>query len=167
MSQNQSEIRKIENGRVEFAYKCAEEGKKIAQVSEIGGVFYKDGKYKSYVKKIPTMIISNGLGQTLAFIHSKRCKKIERIKENGQEIEIKPGERERNPKNAYDLIENQLIRYFKNKAINIKMPQDKEDFCSWVISLDTKSYQVVTNEVLALFNWIKRFAEGMIEEEEE
>jgi CRISPR-associated protein Cmr5 len=67
-------ITKLEKGRAEFAYKCAEEGKKIISKTQIDGEWYEDDKYKSYVKKIPSMILSNGLGQTLAFVVSKKQK---------------------------------------------------------------------------------------------
>jgi len=36
-----------------------------------------------------------------------------------------------------------------------------------IIHLKSPEYRAVTNEVLALFNWLKRFADGMIEGEEE
>lgn len=74
MSEKETLINKLEKGRAEFAYKCAEDGKKIKEKTHIDGEWYKDDKYASYVKKIPQMILSNGLGQTLVFILSKRKK---------------------------------------------------------------------------------------------
>jgi len=67
-------INKLEKGRAEFAYKCAENGKNILKKYEIDGEWYEDDKYKSYIKKLPSMILSNGLGQTLAFVISKKQK---------------------------------------------------------------------------------------------
>lgn len=149
-------INKLEKGRAEFAYKCAKEGKSIKNKVQIDNEYYKDDKYTSYVKKIPQMILSNGLGQTLAFIFSKRQK----IK-NGD----KPGS-EKNPKNAYDLIYKQLTDYLKNEASSrIKMPPDKNELIEWVISCDSKEYMYITQELLAFLNWMRKFAEGLEEEE--
>ncbi|HMW06632.1 MAG TPA: type III-B CRISPR module-associated protein Cmr5 [Leptospiraceae bacterium] len=52
-------INKIEQGRAEYAYKCAEKGKGIGK------------EYKSNVKKLPMLIKTNGLGASLAFFFSK------------------------------------------------------------------------------------------------
>jgi CRISPR-associated protein Cmr5 len=109
--------------------------------------FYKNllKNYRSYVKKIPTMILSNGLGQTLAFIKSKS--------EKG---------------NAYKLIYEQLTEYIRNPyTTRIQMPEDKKELVEWVISCGSEKYRYITQEILAFLNWLKRFAEGLIEEEEE
>jgi len=111
--------------------------------------FYKNllKNYRSYVKKIPTMILSNGLGQTLAFIKSKS--------EKG---------------NAYKLIYEQLKEYMRSPYTTTKqmqMPEDKKELIDWVISCDSEKYRYITQEILAFLNWLKRFAEGLIEEEEE
>jgi len=109
--------------------------------------FYKNllKNYRSYVKKIPTMILSNGLGQTLAFIKSKS--------EKG---------------NAYKLIYEQLTEYMRSPyTTRMQMPEDKKDLVEWVISCDSEKYRYITQEILAFLNWLKRFAEGLIEEEEE
>jgi len=92
------------------------------------------GDYKSYVKKIPMMILNNGLGATFAFIYSKK----------------KEG-------NAYELIYNQIQKWLK---------ADK-DLVEWIIFQDSQEYRATTNEVLALFNWLKRFADGMIEDKKD
>ena len=156
MTQKETIITKLEKGRAEFAYNCALEGKKILTKSQIDEEWYEDNNYKSYVKRLPSMILTNGLGQTLAFIVSKRKKE----KDNK-----KPGT-EQNPKNAYDLIYRQLTNYLKsNSSVRINMPQDKNELVEWVISLDSDKYRYVTEEVLAFLNWLKKFAEGMIEEE--
>ncbi|MCS7181303.1 MAG: type III-B CRISPR module-associated protein Cmr5 [bacterium] len=140
MPEKETIITKLERGRAEFAYD------KVKEVVET----LKDkkeelSKYRSYTRKIPQMIISNGLGQTLAFIFSK--------KETG---------------NAYDLIYTHLIEYLKKSksTARIKMPENKNDLTKWVISLDSYQYRYVTEEILAFLNWLKKFAEGMIEIEE-
>ena len=132
----QSETKKLEQGRAEFAYKC---------VKEALGNFddKKQGEYRSYSRKIPTMILTNGLGQTLAFAKAKA--------ENG---------------NAYELLYNQITDYLKSEnTTRIKMPPDQNELVEWVISCESKEYRFITQELLAFLNWLKRFAEGMIEGE--
>jgi len=61
----------IEKDRAEFAYKKVEE---IAD-EKYNKTLYTDVKkeeYKSYVKKIPTMIQTNGISATFAFMFSKK-----------------------------------------------------------------------------------------------
>lgn len=126
-------ISKLEKGRAEFAYKCAKYG--VEQ-------YAKD--YPSYVKRVPQMILSNGLGQTLSFIFSKG----------------------KNKKNAYDLIYCQIQDYMKSpNQTRIQMPQEKSDLLEWVISCNSNDYRYITEEVLAFFSWLKRFAEGLSEGE--
>jgi len=133
-------INKLEKGRAEFAYKCLEKAIEIFKDNS-----KKQKEYKSYTRKIPTMILSNGLGQTLAFIKAKS--------EKG---------------NAYDLIYKQLTEYMKSDhTARIKMPQEKNDLVEWAISCDSATYRYITQEILAFLNWLKRFAEGLIEAEEE
>jgi CRISPR-associated protein Cmr5 len=129
-------ISKLEKGRAEFAYKCVEKAIEIFKDNS-----KKQKEYKSYTRKIPTMILSNGLGQTLAFVKAKS--------EKG---------------NAYDLIYSQLTEYMKSAhTVRIQMPKEKNDFVEWVISCDSSKYRYITQEILAFLNWLRRFAEGLIE----
>jgi CRISPR-associated protein Cmr5 len=133
-------ISKLEKGRAEFAYRCVEKAIEIFKDNS-----KKQKEYKSHTRKIPTMILSNGLGQTLAFIKAKS--------EKG---------------NAYDLIYSQLTEYMKSAhTVRIQMPKEKNDFVEWVISCDSSKYRYITQEILAFLNWLRRFAEGLIEGEEE
>jgi len=133
-------ISKLEKGRAEFAYKCVEKAIEIFKDNS-----KKQKEYKSYTRKIPTMILSNGLGQTLAFVKAKSDKG-----------------------NAYDLIYSQLTEYMKSAhTVRIQMPKEKNDFVEWVISCDSSKYRYITQEILAFLNWLRRFAEGLIEGEEE
>lgn len=56
-----SVVNKLEQGRADFAYKCAEKGNALEKRKE----------YKSNVKKLPMLIKTNGLGAALAFFFSK------------------------------------------------------------------------------------------------
>ena len=193
---SQTVIDKLEKGRADFAYRCVEEvikleseNEKVKEViekfkeelkekakEEINGSFiteffkdpekflkeeyeklkdkekkvvdkYKDllKNYRSYSRRLPSMILSNGLGQTLAFVHEK-----------------KKGE-----KNAYAILYNQLTAYMKsNSSIRIPMPSNGCDLLKWVISCNSEKYRYITQELLAFLNWLRRFAEGLIEESE-
>jgi CRISPR-associated protein Cmr5 len=158
MEMKENFVSKLELGRAEFAYKCAEDGKKIMSASEIDGEWYQDDNYRSYVRRLPSMIVSNGLGQTLAFVLSKRAKT-----KDGK----KPGSRD-NPKNAYDLIYHQLTNYIKNLSfVREFMPESKTDLAEFVISCDSAIYRYITEEILAFLRWLAKFADGLIEEEGE
>jgi CRISPR-associated protein Cmr5 len=155
-----SDVKNLAKERSQFAYGCATQGKSILKKCEIEvnsnqKKWYEDSNYKSYVKKIPMMILTNGLGATFAFIYSKRTKVK---KKNNQEI--KAGEKE-NPKNGYDLIYNQVDTWLYESRIQ----KPNGELIEWIISRESPEYRAVTNEVLALFNWLKRFADGMIEGE--
>jgi CRISPR-associated protein Cmr5 len=144
-------VKDLAQKRSQFAYGCATQGKSILNSFQINDEYYKDDKYKSYVKKIPMMILTNGLGATFAFIYSKQ-------KSYDSKKNKKAGEKE-NPKNGYDLIYKQVDEWLKK---DYKQNNDDE-LIQWIIDQDSQSYRAVTNEVLALFNWLKRFADGMIE----
>ncbi len=160
--ENETLITKLERGRAVFAYRCAEEGKKIITKNQINNEWYEDDKYKSYVKKLPSMILSNGLGQTIAFIVSKKQKL--KKKDNN---DIIPGEKA-NPKNAFDLIYKQITDYLRSDStIRTQIPPNSCELIEWIINLPSKEYMYVTEEILAFLNWLKKFGEGMIETEEE
>jgi len=125
-------MNKLENGRADYAYKCAEKGSKLDKPKE----------YKSHVKKIPMLIKTNGMGATLAFIFSK--------KKNG---------------NAYELIYTQISDWFKKEENPFKFEDKFDDFSKKLCEMDSQRYRATTTETLALFAWLRRFAEGLIEGE--
>ncbi len=121
---NETNIKKLENGRAEFAYKCVVEAKT-----------YSD--YKSYVKKVPVLIQTNGLGNTLAYMVSKG--------------------------KAYDLIYQHLTSWLSKEECGCKALPDHTDLLEFVVSQHSIVYRQITTECLALLNWLRRLAEGMIE----
>lgn len=161
-----SNIKQLEGGRAAYAYECALKGREIGEKEvKVDNEFYKGDKYASYVKDVPMMIKTNGLGNTLAFLLSKGTK----MKEEGRNNKIRPGDR-RNPKNTYNLIYHQITIWFEeaqNTHFFSSLGNSKSsDLVQNVIRLKSPDYRSVTVEVLALFNWLKRFAEGLIEGEE-
>ncbi len=131
-----SKVRTLEQGRASQAYDY------VRKAKEKGVNISKD--YKSYVKKLPVVIKTNGLGQTLAFIKSKQ-----------------KGEADGN---AYNLIYKQLGEWLKD-CPNAVIPKNGDDLIEAVINLSSQDYRVATSETLALLNWMRRFADGMIEGE--
>ena len=136
---NKGEIKGIEQGRAEFAYKCASKGNAINKKKE----------YKAYVKKVPALIKMNGLGATFAFIKSK-----------SSDDENKAGY-------AYALIYKQTAQWLKKDEKKLLDIGDEGKLIEYIISLESPEYRAVTNEVLAFFNWLRRFAEGLIKEDAE
>jgi len=134
---NVSTIKGLEQGRARFAYDCVLEGSKIEKKKE----------YKSYVKKVPMLIKTNGLGSTFAFIKSK-----------GNNDKSKAGY-------AYHLIYNQTKDWLKNDNKELLDIGEEDDLVEKIISLGSVEYRAVTIEILAFFNWLKRFADGLIEGE--
>jgi len=124
-------MNRLENGRADFAYKAAEEGKKLPKPKE----------YKSHVKKIPMRIKTNGLGATFAFIFSKSLKD-----------------------QTYRKIYEQVSDWFRKEENPFKF--EFLDFTKKLCEMDSQQYRAITNETLALFSWLRRFAEGLIEGDE-
>ena len=130
-------INKLEKGRAEFAYNKVKEAIDTREGR-------KKKEYRSYTRKIPTMILTNGLAQTLAFVKAKS--------ENG---------------NAYDVLYKQMTEYLKSSTTaRIQMPSNENDLIKWIVSCNSTEYRYITQELLAFLNWLKRLAEGMIEGEE-
>ena len=120
----------LEQGRASFCYEKVIEAK-----NKLGD---NATDYKSYVKKAPMYIKTNGLGAALAFMKAKG----------------KDG-------NAWSLIYQQITEWIENDTKAL-INTGGEDLVKTVVSLETPDYRALTNEVLALFNWLRRFAEGLI-----
>lgn len=127
-------VKSLEQGRAEFAYRCAENGSKITKCTE----------YRQYVKKIPMLIKTNGLGATFAFVKAKK--------------DPEPNKRGY----AYQLIYKQTTEWLRRDEKNLI--EIKDDLVEAIISCDYPAYRAVTIEVLAFFSWLSRFAEGLIKE---
>lgn len=122
-------IKKLEQGRASKAYEFALAGSQIEKKKE----------YKSYVKKIPMLIKTNGLGATLAFMKAKG--------------------------GTYELIYNHIYEWLKkDNKFGIFNPQQKEDLVAKIVDLESPLYRAVTNEVLSFMMWLCRFADGLIED---
>lgn len=101
-------------------------------------------KYRSYIERIPSMILSSGTGMTFAFISSKK----------------KQG-------NPYDVIYSHMVDYIAvDLGYPIQTSSGDDVLVGFIISVSSKEYMHITDRILLLFKWLKRFVEGMIREEE-
>lgn len=138
MSQDVTTLKGIEQGRAKYAFDS------VKEISENGAKRLKES-YKSAAKKLPVLIKTNGLGQTLAFVKSKRAK-------------------EGKPKNGYDKLYAQVGAWFQTKDAE-GFPEGC-DLVEKVIQLESPLYRQVTVETLALLNWVRRFVDGLMKDVE-
>lgn len=95
-------------------------------------------KYGSLARKMPTLIQVNGLGQTLAFL---------RAKANGDD--------------RHARMFNHISQWVCGRLGN-----GTENLLNRVLNMDSQTYRLATSETLAFLQWIKRFAEAELGEEE-
>jgi CRISPR-associated protein Cmr5 len=144
MMADETKIQGIESGRAKFAWECVNQ---LIQQWNDENSKKKLKEYRSYTQKIPMYIKTNGLGATLAFMLSKKDKE------------------------AYQKLGQQITEWLKQaptKIIDLKDVEDDnfEGLVNITISLNSPDYRALTIEVLAFLNWLRRFAEGLIEEGE-
>ncbi len=134
MAQEVTTLKGIEQGRATYAFNA------VNEINETGKKKLKES-YKSAAKKLPVLIKTNGLGQTLAFVKSKQAKRDK-------------------PKNGYDKLYQQIADWLRTDAANQLVP--KGDLVYEVIQLKSPVYRQVTMETLALLNWMRRFVDGLM-----
>lgn len=128
---------KLEQGRAAFAYRAAEDGNKLTKSKE----------YKSYVKKMPMLIKTNGIGAAVAFAFAKGSK--------GGQPDLN---------SAWGLLYSQIERWLEEDGKQlINFPPNRLAY--QLTEESSATYRAVTVEVIALLSWIKRFAEALIEGE--
>jgi CRISPR-associated protein Cmr5 len=89
--------------------------------------------YKSLAQKMPSYILTNGLGQTLAFLRAKG----------------KPG-------NEHDA----LYRHISDWVISQVDSVSRKPLLEWVMEKNSQAYRRAATETLAFLAWLKRFAEA-------
>ena len=139
MAQDVTTLKGIEQGRATYAYKA------VNEINKSDSKKLKES-YKSAAKKLPVLIKTNGLGQTLAFVKSKRAKRGK-------------------PPNGYDKLYKQVGDWLRTDTANKLVPQG--ELVEKVIDLSSPTYRQVTIETLALFNWMRRFVDGLMKDVKE
>lgn len=135
-----SSITNVNNERSIKAYKFAEQGK---------GLGDKSGNYKSYVKKMPMLIKTNGLAPALAFALSKAKGKVD----SGTQ-------------DPWGLLHNQIGTWLSEQKQGFNVSNDKGLAASLSNNLSSDQYRHATTEVMEFLNWLRRYAEGLIDKEE-
>ncbi len=98
-----------------------------------------ESKYSSLAKKLPSMVVQNGLLATLSFLKSK---------EKGED--------------ATHKLLSQLIEYLSNL---LKTENTYDAVISKLYSIDVTDYIHISNEIIAFSIWLKRITEGELENE--
>jgi CRISPR-associated protein Cmr5 len=108
-------------------------------VGAVKGKSY-EGQYGGWVKKLPSLILTNGLGQTLAFLRAK-------------------GKGETNaPRTLYNHLSEWVME---------QLELGNGSLLEILLKKDSDTYRRATTETLAFVNWLKRFAEAELKIEEE
>ncbi|QTA80262.1 Putative CRISPR type III-B/RAMP module RAMP protein Cmr5 [Desulfonema limicola] len=133
-------VQTIEQKRSAKAYFLVQEvAKKDAAVQE---------KYKTCAKNFPSMVLTNGLLQSLSFLLSKKA----------------------DEEKGYSLVAEH-VRTWIETAINdglLNKPEQSYSVSSvgemirWLSSLDVRNYLTATHEVISFTPWLKRFAQGLL-----
>lgn len=100
----------------------------------------------NFVVGVPTMVLANGLGQTLAFLLSKQ-------KKNGS-------------KDHYRITFTILQEWLNNELPELQSNSEIE-FLQKFAELDQRKYLKAQQESLALLQWLKRYVRAFQQEEEE
>lgn len=133
INEQTTNITKIEQGRPSFAYNRA-----LARSQELK----KDEKkeYKQYSRKLITMIKTNGLAPTLAFMFSKS--------------------------GTYEKLGEDILNWLKNSNLitnNFANLNNLKELINYLINKSNSvEYNLITAEVLNFLVWLKRFNEGLI-----
>lgn len=103
--------------------------------------------FKSFSAGLPTMILQNGFGQTLAFLVAKASKE-----EKGK-ISFKEDDKHYA---AFTIIKEWLC----NQAI--LTPGNAKDILVQISKMDQKDYLRAQQETLAMLQWLKRYANAAL-----
>jgi len=142
-----SNIKSSERSRALHAYKAAkrvEDGKYLTLegLPETAVKKFKFSKkeFQSYAKKLPMMIKTNGLAAALAFFNTKK---------------------DSNPHREIYLN----IKIWLKDELKL-VPEETPDLFPFILERKSDEYRALTVEVLSYLNWLRRFADGVITEEE-
>ncbi len=102
----------------------------------------KSEEYKSHIKSFPMLIHVNGLAAALAFAEGKK----------------KEGH--------YDSILNHLQGWFQKNVNGLWDNASDKNFIEYLIGLDSQEYRMATVEVMGLLQWLRRFADGLIDKKQ-
>lgn len=96
-------------------------------------------QFKAHIKNIPMMVKANGLAAAFAFVFSKK-------------------EKDKGYKKIEEITKDWLK---KSEVMNLTL---EPVFHENLIQLSAIDYRRCTHEILALYTWLKRYADGMIKD---
>lgn len=98
--------------------------------------------HATFIVGMPNMILSNGLGQTLAFLKAKSSKK------------------------ERDFVFNVLKKYIQQEFSTFSSADDDFSFLEKLNSISQSEYIKIQEEVLRMLEWLKRYARAFEESKE-
>lgn len=128
MAENKTTLTGIELGRAEFAYKCASEAVQKPKIKK---------EYNSYVKKLPMLIKTNGLGAAFAFIFSKQD-------------------------DSWNEVGDNIFGWLKKpeSGMDLSGVNSFKELVPKTAQLNSSEYRRLTAEVMAFLAWLRRYSEG-------
>jgi len=128
--------RTLEQERAQRAWECVQEVTSKSQDFK--------NKYGSLARKVPMLVLTNGLGQTLAFLRAKG---------------------KNDSTDEHTMLFQHLSRWVLSQVAPAST-SDNRDLLQWVLENDSAAYRRATTEALAFLTWLKRFAEAELPTEE-
>lgn len=132
-SPRQSLQRTLEQERAAAAWQCVTAARNTPYAEDYGQL----------AREAASLVQMHGLGQTLAFLMSKRPKKQNEVNEHLQ-------------------LAQDLSRWVSRQVLG----ESRDDLREWIASqADVAAYRRATVEALAFLTWLKRFAEAELVKE--
>lgn len=144
----------LDQKRAKYAWECGKAAQKEGQE------FLE--RYAGLVKKLPALISTNGLGQTLAFLAAKA--KTKEIKEKGSSRRVIDTAKEEGL--LYHHLEEWLTRERDPRGPYTQKAPGEPDgeptkLLYRIACGDSTTYRRATAEALAFINWLKSFADAL------
>ncbi len=109
------------------------------------------GNYESYVKSLPATILTSGLGQAAAML--KASAKIGKSKRT-------------NDNRAYEKLYHHLSSWLCGGSSQHSPYPEDQDLLEAIINQDESHYLHAQGEALAYLEWLKKFAEARLADQE-
>jgi CRISPR-associated protein Cmr5 len=133
-----------ENQKKRFQKRREELTKRLEKLRTPKGEFDWKKGYSSLARKVPMLVLTNGLGQTLAFLKAKG---------------------KNDPADEHTVLFRHLSEWVLSQ-VNHSTTGTNGDLLQWVLSNDSAAYRRVTTEALAFLTWLRRFAEAELPTED-
>src|SRR3990167_2111292 len=136
-----SRLQTLEQKRAKGAWSYIDYVNNDLDRGEIKDISKFQNEYCSTVMKLSSLILTNGLGQTLAFLKSKG-----------------KGEKKKPQEMVYQHLQEWLINIDVINWGSVK----KGELIERIMLIDSNKYRLVTTEALSFLNWLKRFEDAML-----